>query len=378
MKTSLKSFLLTCFCILWLGSFAQQTIKYLNVDGVNRSYHQYIPQINDSTESTPVVFWFHPLNSNGNDFLNIDLDLVADTANFIVISPNALIDPLINTTAWNAGMESGGWSPNADVDDVGFVTAILDTLSSTINIDPSRVYAAGSGTGGFFVNRLACELPEIFEAIASVRGTIGVGINCEPSAAIRIAEFHGTEDSYHNYYEGGFGNSTPEWFEFWQTANGCDNDLIYGAIPDTQDDGLTIDYFRYGNCSGNSEVVHYRVNEGDYGWLTSNNDLNYTTEIWLFFLGVQPQLVTKVDDNTWSNLRVYPNPATTTLTIELPANTATISTVELIDITGRIFKMEVSMMNDRAVLDLNGLPNGTYMVRAVAEDDTFISRVVNQ
>lgn len=378
MATALKFLFVTYVCFFWLSSSAQQSTNYLPFDGLNRSYKQYIPQLYDSTESTPVVFWFHPLNSNGNNFLTIDLDLVADTANFIIISPNALTDPLINTTAWNAGMESGGWSPNADVDDVGFTMAILDTLSSRINIDPSKVYAAGSGTGGFFVNRLACEHPEVFEAIASVRGTIGIGINCEPSSAIRIAEFHGTEDDYHDYYEGGFGNSTPEWIAFWQSANGCDDTLINGPLPDTQDDGLTIDYFRYANCSENSEVVHYRINEDGGYWLTADNDLNYTTEIWLFFLGVQPQLVSGVADSKWRNLHVYPNPATTTLTIELPANTATISNVELIDLTGRVSKLKASVLNGLAVLDFNGLSNGTYMVRVVAEDDIYVSRVVIQ
>lgn len=121
------------------------------------------------------------------------MDLVADTANFVIISPSALLDPEINATVWNAGMQSGGWAPNTDVDDVGFILAILDTLSYEVNIDFNRIYAAGKGAGGLFTNRLACEHPEIFEAVASVNETIGNGIGCDPSETIRIAQFHATE-----------------------------------------------------------------------------------------------------------------------------------------------------------------------------------------
>jgi len=58
-------------------------------------------------------------------------------------------------------------------------------------------------------------------------------------------------------------------------------------------------------------------------------------------------------------LSVYPNPATTTATIE----TATPTSLTLLDLTGRTLRQDASLQR-RHLLDLNGLAAGVYLVRA--------------
>ena len=44
-----------------------------------------------------------------------------------------------------------------DVDDLGFVDAMLDELEQRFCIDADRVYSTGYSNGAFFSYRLACE-----------------------------------------------------------------------------------------------------------------------------------------------------------------------------------------------------------------------------
>jgi polyhydroxybutyrate depolymerase len=74
----------------FLGSSAQTTIidSFLN-GGIYRSYRIYIPAINDGVQKVPLVFNLHGLGSNAFEQENYgDFRPIADTANFIIVSPN--------------------------------------------------------------------------------------------------------------------------------------------------------------------------------------------------------------------------------------------------------------------------------------------------
>lgn len=61
------------------------------------------------------------------------------------------------------------------VNDVAFISALLDKLESKYKINIDRVYATGMSNGAIMSYRLACELPDRFAAIAPVAGTLFVG-----------------------------------------------------------------------------------------------------------------------------------------------------------------------------------------------------------
>lgn len=361
---------------LSLSTMAQQTTESWMFDGEMREYIQYTPPISMGSENVPLVFCFHGLGDTMGNFYNIGMDLVADTANFIVVFPQALTDDLLGQTAWNSGAGFGGFSLNEDVDDVGFVMAMIDTLSANYNIDTTRIYATGFSMGGFMTNRLACEKPEVFEAMASVAGTIGEEITCQPSIPIRIAHFHGTADNTVGYETNNFGSSVPEWFTFWQSADECIGAALGGPLPDVADDGYTIDYARNGECEGGAEVVLYTVNGLAHEWLTPANDIFYTTEIWRFFLGVQPTLATGLAENRQQPLRVFPNPTAGSVTLELPEQLNAGIQVEFIDLAGRASVIPVQWQGQRAQLDLAGFSAGTYAVRVISNDRIYTSRLI--
>ena len=71
----------------------------------------------------------------------IGMNYIADTANFILIVPQALMATYLGQelgTAWNSGASLYGITPNQNVDDVGFLMAVLDSLNNNYNIDNNK------------------------------------------------------------------------------------------------------------------------------------------------------------------------------------------------------------------------------------------------
>ena len=83
-----------------------------------------------------------------------------------------------------------------------------------------------------------------------------------------------------------------------------------------------------------------------------------------------PLAVTTV--HTDNEISIYPNPAATTLTIHTPSNT-TISTVTVMDITGRI-----CLTDNTNVISVSNLLSGTYFVKAILSNGaSYTKQFVN-
>ena len=105
-------------------------------DGIQRDYKVYVPAIYVPGVAVPVVFNFHGYTSdNFQQSLYADFRPIADTANFIIVLPNGTLDPAGNRFWDTFGL--------GQVDDLGFVTALLDTLSLEYSVEADRVYSTG-------------------------------------------------------------------------------------------------------------------------------------------------------------------------------------------------------------------------------------------
>ena len=123
-----------------------QTSKTIDYGGITREYIEYVPAIYDSSTVVPVIFCLHGLGDNMSNFSNIGMHDVADTANIIVITPQALMATVYGYdvgTAWNSGASTSGIVLNDNIDDIGLFMAILDTTMSLYNVDTTRIYATG-------------------------------------------------------------------------------------------------------------------------------------------------------------------------------------------------------------------------------------------
>ena len=105
-------------------------------------------------------------------------DRLADEHGFAVAYPNGY------EGYWNACNIVGDYSANKlNIDDLGFLTAIVDKLVNELGIDPGRVFATGVSRGGHMAFRLALEAPSRFRAVAAVAANLPTPENfkCKPA-----------------------------------------------------------------------------------------------------------------------------------------------------------------------------------------------------
>ena len=120
---------------------------------------------------------------------------VADQNGFVVVYPNGTgrwSGDILFT--WNGGNCCGS-AQEKNVDDVGFMRAIVTDLQTQFKIDPKRIYATDMSNGGILAQRLGCEAADLFAAIAPVAGTLNF-TPCTPSRSVSVIEFHGTADQH--------------------------------------------------------------------------------------------------------------------------------------------------------------------------------------
>ncbi len=124
-------------------------------------------------------------------------DAEADKGHFVVAYPDG------QGRAWNAGSCCGG--PSRDnLDDVGFLTAVVGAIQRQMPIDATRIYATGMSNGAMMDLRLACDT-DLFAAIAPVAGTLMT--DCSQARPTSVLQIHGTADQSVPY-QGGPGKSS--------------------------------------------------------------------------------------------------------------------------------------------------------------------------
>ncbi|MFT5970095.1 MAG: polyhydroxybutyrate depolymerase [Flavobacteriales bacterium] len=361
-------------------SVAQETSKTMNFDDVDRTYIEYIPSVYDGSTAVPLLISLHGLGDNMNNFKNVGFQQLAEIEDFIVITPQALVDNLTNSSAWNSGAGAFGITLNADVNDVGFIRALIDEASTLYNIDQAKIYATGFSMGGFMSNRLACELNWRVSAIASVAGTIGSGITCEPGRAVPAAHFHGTADETVSYSGNLYGNDAEALLDFWKTNNTCTAAVDTLDFEDTvPGDSIAVVRYHFTDCANGAEIMFYKAIGAAHEWLFKpNNDISYTDKIWEF-LSAQthpnPSSVS-ISESSIPELAItlFPNPASEKVQINLAENQA--FTVALYDNKGVLLLNETATQN--LEISIANLPVGVYHVKVETTTGIAVKRLVKE
>lgn len=249
------------------GLSAGESTRTLPHDGLKRSYIVYVPAAVDWSRPVPLVFVFHGGTGNAESAIRMSgFNGVADQNGFIVVYPNGsglLSDDKLLT--WNGGSCCGSAQRN-NVDDVGFVRAMVTDLQAQANIDVKRIYATGMSNGGILSQRLACEAADLFAAVAPVSGTLNFQ-PCDPSRPISLIEFHGTADQ-NILYNGGYGPksiakvdfaSVQSSVEFWVSFNKCNSQPRTDSVAD-------IKHETWAGCADSSSVELYTIIGGGHAW----------------------------------------------------------------------------------------------------------------
>lgn len=315
---------------------AQSVNGTIQHNGLTREYSVYVPTMYNANTTVPLVLNLHGYTSvNWQQEFYGDFRPIADTANFIIVHPNGTLDAN-NNRYWNVG-----FFPST-VDDVGFLLALIDTLSATYNIDPNRIYSTGMSNGGFMSYRLACETAR-FAAIASVTGgmTTSVYNNCAPTKPIPVMEVHGTADPTVAYGGSAINLHTDSVVKYWVNKNHCNPVPSITNVPNTnQVDGATAEHHVYIGGDNGTSVELYRIIGGGHTWPGAGftigvtcQDFSASKEIWRFFS--QYSLSTNIANGVSfeNQFALFPNPAHNELSIQ--SKTSKIHSLEIWDMMGR-------------------------------------------
>jgi polyhydroxybutyrate depolymerase len=323
-----KALLSSIFALLLsANSFGQQTINATIMHGgLQREYILYVPASYSGNEAVPLLFNFHGYTSNASQQLIYgDFRSIADTAVFIIVHPEGTLDANGNThfnVDW--GLSS--------VDDVGFTSALIDTLSATYNLNAERIYSTGMSNGGFISFKLACELSDRIAAIGSVTGsmTLGAPAVCNATHQIPVIQIHGTTDGTVSYTGSNFSEPVSSVVDYWVGFNNCDVTPVTENVPDISTiDGTTVEKVTYSNGDDCAEVVHYKIDGGSHTWAGSlinlpgtNYDIDASTEVWNFVsrYNINGRIsncatadVPNID--VMPELTVYPNPTSSKISV---------------------------------------------------------------
>src|SRR5262249_62178341 len=110
---------------------------------------------------------------------------------------------------------------NSTIDDVGFLRALVASISTEANIDGRRVYATGLSNGGAMTQRLACDAADVFAAGVPMSFPLPFRplSACQPVRAMPVLTMMGLTHIVVPYNGGLFG-SAPSTFAYWRGHDG--------------------------------------------------------------------------------------------------------------------------------------------------------------
>ncbi len=367
--------------LLLTGFFVSAQTGATVVDSINsssiwRTYRLYRPLSYTGSQPYPLVINMHGYTSNSfqqqfyGNFMPI-----ADTAKFLIVHPQGTKDAS-NQPYWNAGISPTG------VNDLLFISQLIDSLKLIYNIDPNAIYSTGMSNGGFMSNFLACNLSNKIAAIAGVTGTMfsSVSPTCNPGRPVPVMHIHGTMDGTVPYNGGSGMLAVDTLMKFWRIKNNTNTVPTTSAVPNiSTTDGCTADHFLWSGGTSGATNELYRVNGGAHTWPgasiivgTTNQDFNASVEIWRFFRKYKLSMfITGIEDNTFENtFSVYPNPVSDIVTVKSDNEIA----LSLYDITGK----ELIPETKESTISLSHLQQGIYFLRVTSGERSVTKKLIKQ
>jgi polyhydroxybutyrate depolymerase len=270
--------------------FLNRTNGAIVTSGEKREYLLHVPKTYDRAKPTPLVISMHAAAGWPAQQMNLSgWNRLADEHGFIVVYPAGGNVP----QTWNVDRGAGLTR------DVRFISALIDTLEATYNIDPMRIYANGMSNGGGMAFVLSCTLSDRIAAVGMVAAAQTLPSNwCTDDRPVSMIAFHGAADPIVPYGGGPLGDpfnpakvifpAVQDWVASWARRNRC------GANP--VDSAVAADVIRreYTSCADRSAVVLYTIQGGGHSWPggqplpewwvgPTSKSIDATSQMWAFF-----------------------------------------------------------------------------------------------
>ncbi len=245
-------------------------------DGEEREYVVYVPDSYDGIAAVPILFNFHGYGGNASEYMmETDMRSLAESETFILVYPQGSL--LNGAPHWNPSLPSIENKSNAD--DLGFIEALVNKLSTEHVIDMKRIYACGYSNGGMMSYGLASHKSNLIAAVGSISGTM-IETDIMPSHPMPVIKIHGTADDVLPYNGTNEFNSVENTLAYWINFNQANTTPV---VTNFNNNGTLIEHFVYADGDNGATVEHYKVIEGGHAWLDMNfQDTNTGKLIWDF------------------------------------------------------------------------------------------------
>jgi polyhydroxybutyrate depolymerase len=256
---------------------AKLTDEALQHDGRTRRFlvHDF-----SGGKRAPVVIVLHGGGGHPENAQNMSqFDVIAERERFIAVYPGGTGGtPGGRLLTWNAG-HCCAYARENKIDDVGFISAMIDQLVASGRADPKRIYVTGMSNGAMMSHVLARELPGKIAAIGPIVGAV---FGDEPPARgpVPAIIFVGQDDQTVPAAGGPIGGNRRDGpiaglarppadrdvapdiaqADYWAKANNCSSPPVESF--DKQDRLVEVRW----SCPGGADVHFYRVAGNGHAW----------------------------------------------------------------------------------------------------------------
>lgn len=269
----------------------------IDVNGKKRSYILHLPPSHKKGAKLPLVIALHGGGGNAENMVNMSgFSEKADKENFAVVYPNGSGRFGNILLTFNA-IGCCSYAMKEKVDDVAFISKLIDSLAADYSIDTKRVYVTGFSNGALLSHLIAAELPNKIAAAAPVAGAVFVSTP-KPKGKVAMLMIHGMDDtavpvnggmstrSIVNPNQSEPFKSVADTTRYWTVNSNCNS-----SPEKTVKGNVTTEKFT--GCSGGSDVEVVLIKGGLHAWPGGkkgrdegdepSRDLNATDVIWDFF-----------------------------------------------------------------------------------------------
>lgn len=371
--------LLTLFLVCCvLQANAQRYDATIVVDDVPRRFILVVPSGEVPDGGYPLVVMLHGTSGDGEKFFNISgWKELGEEKGIVTAFPSSLSwcvqdeeDPKPhNTTKWVNGDLLEKACPGQEfVDDVKFLTVLVDTIKSRVAINNRMVFLSGFSNGGSMTSKMLTAAPGLFNALAPAAGGFhdsDSGIATSPSPTWYCI---GTKDDRayepRGLTELPFNDSSYYWMRGIILKFLSANRLQEISVKDSTEtmiswtftkplEGAPPTFFRFSLAK---DLAHNYANG-------VNHPLKYAPMFWKFFQAVALNTGIAEEDSksTRNHMTVYPNPATSHLTVDIhdDGSDARHHELRIVDVFGRTVNV-VEAQPGQNTIPLRDLPPGLY------------------